>query len=227
VPGPTQTHGRTRRQAVQARRDQVLRAAAAVFSEKGYHHATTKDIAAAAGVSEGTIYNYFRGKSDLLVGMIARLAELEALDRQLAQALQETDARASLVILIRRRIDLMERNEQLVRAILPEIITSPELRRRFLNQFLAKTTQPLEGYLRGRVQTGQMRPMDVPLCVRAIQSAFLGLLLMRLMGEPEVGERWQDLPEVLASLIYDGLAPRSSAIAELSELQPFLDEAGN
>ena len=54
-----------KQQLVQARRNQILDAAARVFADKGYHRATTKRIARQAGVSEGTIYNYFDSKGDL------------------------------------------------------------------------------------------------------------------------------------------------------------------
>jgi len=193
--------------AVQARRGQILKAAAAVFSEKGYHRATSKDIAAAAGISEGTIYNYFRSKSDLLVAIIARLSELESLDVEMAQALVGADARCSLLALLRRRVSLTERNEQLIRAIVPEIISDAALRGRFVEQLLDGTTAPLERYLEAQIASGQMRQVDIPLCVRALQSLMLGLVLMRLMGDPVVTGRWQELPELLVSLIFDGLAP--------------------
>ncbi len=46
-------------------RQQLLDAAAEVFSERGYARATTKEIAKAAGVSEGTIYRHFADKKRL------------------------------------------------------------------------------------------------------------------------------------------------------------------
>jgi AcrR family transcriptional regulator len=46
-------------------RQQLLDAAAAVFSECGYARATTKEIAKAAGLAEGTIYRHFSDKQDL------------------------------------------------------------------------------------------------------------------------------------------------------------------
>lgn len=46
-------------------KQQLLDAAAAVFSERGYARATTKEIAKAAGVSEGTIYRHFADKKEL------------------------------------------------------------------------------------------------------------------------------------------------------------------
>jgi AcrR family transcriptional regulator len=55
---------------IEVRCTQILRGAAQVFSQKGFYQATTKEIAKAAPVSEGTIYNYFKNKHDLLVDML-------------------------------------------------------------------------------------------------------------------------------------------------------------
>ncbi|MBU4556283.1 MAG: TetR/AcrR family transcriptional regulator [Actinobacteria bacterium] len=49
----------------EATRQRLLDAAAAVFSERGYARATTKEIARAAAVSEGTIYRHFADKKEL------------------------------------------------------------------------------------------------------------------------------------------------------------------
>jgi len=57
-------------QMVEARRTQILMGAAQVFAQKGYHKATTREIAKAAGISEGTIYNYFSHKRELLAALI-------------------------------------------------------------------------------------------------------------------------------------------------------------
>ena len=44
-------------QLIQARRDQILKAAVAVFAEKGFQKATIRDVAKMAGIADGTIYN--------------------------------------------------------------------------------------------------------------------------------------------------------------------------
>lgn len=49
------------------RRRQIIEAALAVFAEKGFNAAKVSDVAARAGVSQGTIYLYFEGKEQLLV----------------------------------------------------------------------------------------------------------------------------------------------------------------
>ena len=62
------------------REAQILDAATKVFASKGFRAATTREIATVAGVSEGTIYNYFDSKYDLLIAMSQRLA-LESLQQ--------------------------------------------------------------------------------------------------------------------------------------------------
>jgi AcrR family transcriptional regulator len=62
-----------RRQARGRRRiDQLLEAAAAVFADAGYKAATTNGIAARAGVSPGTLYQFFANKEALAEALALR-----------------------------------------------------------------------------------------------------------------------------------------------------------
>jgi len=54
-----------REQMREERRSQVLASALAVFSQKGFHASNVSDVAAHAGVSQGTIYWYFDSKEEL------------------------------------------------------------------------------------------------------------------------------------------------------------------
>ena len=64
---------------VQARsqktRDNLLKAALAMYGKKGYYKTTVDDIAAEAGISTGIAYRYFRNKKDLLLSVILYCAE--------------------------------------------------------------------------------------------------------------------------------------------------------
>jgi AcrR family transcriptional regulator len=53
----------------------ILAAAARVFVKEGYAHATTNKIAAAAGVSVGSLYQYFPSKDALAVELLRRYRE--------------------------------------------------------------------------------------------------------------------------------------------------------
>src|SRR3954454_20910161 len=48
------------------RRDDLTRAAARLFAEKGYHGTSTADLAQAMGVQKGSLYAHIEAKSDLL-----------------------------------------------------------------------------------------------------------------------------------------------------------------
>ncbi|MGH2516945.1 MAG: TetR/AcrR family transcriptional regulator, partial [Ktedonobacterales bacterium] len=67
------------------KREEILKAAAAMFSERGYGGTTSDDIAEAAGVSVGTFYNYFRNKRQLLVTLVIERIEDIFSNLQLAQ----------------------------------------------------------------------------------------------------------------------------------------------
>jgi AcrR family transcriptional regulator len=51
---------------VRDRRELLVAAATKVFLTKGFHTATVREIGAAAGLTQGTIYNYVRSKGDIL-----------------------------------------------------------------------------------------------------------------------------------------------------------------
>jgi len=48
----------------------ILRVSREVFSERGYERATTTEIAQRLGISEATVFTYFRGKRELCVRVI-------------------------------------------------------------------------------------------------------------------------------------------------------------
>lgn len=64
----------------QARTEQILEAARQVFAEQGFYKTRMSDIAQAIGVSQGTLYHYFRSKDELFMALLSiwveRLAEL-------------------------------------------------------------------------------------------------------------------------------------------------------
>jgi|GEM_PF-3133717 len=69
-----------REKMIEARRTQILLGAAQVFAQKGFHGATIKEVAQAAEVAEGTIYNCFTDK----------FAEFHPAQRATRQPLQPT-----------------------------------------------------------------------------------------------------------------------------------------
>ncbi|WUH93425.1 TetR/AcrR family transcriptional regulator [Streptomyces sp. NBC_00433] len=87
-----------------SRRDQILREAARLFAERGFHGVGVDEIGAAVGISGPGLYRHFAGKdamlAELLVGISGRL--LTAGKRRVAEA---ADPEAALDALIRGHIE--------------------------------------------------------------------------------------------------------------------------
>jgi AcrR family transcriptional regulator len=71
--------GSPRKRRRDARRDEILRAAAKIFRERGFEAAGMRDIALAADLSPANLYHYFKGKDEILF-----YCQDRALDRMLA-----------------------------------------------------------------------------------------------------------------------------------------------
>jgi AcrR family transcriptional regulator len=89
---------------VRERRAALVRAAIDVFAEKGYHAARVADVARAAGISPGTVYNYVGSKEDLLHMVVAD--HLYGYERIVKQALEKvTSPKDRLKTLLRATIE--------------------------------------------------------------------------------------------------------------------------
>lgn len=194
-------------QLIQARRNQILRAAAAVFGEKGFHRATVRDVAKAAGVADGTIYNYFENKTSLLFAILDHLNETERREEDLSSLASE-DARSFFQRYFRQRFAVFTQDGlKVFRVVLSEVLVNPELRELYLQKIITPTFSLAEKHFGRLVEAGRVRPLDTPLALRVITAAFLGLLLLRTIDDPLLQARWDELPSLLTTMFLDGLLP--------------------
>jgi AcrR family transcriptional regulator len=198
---------------IAARRKQILEAATQVFAEKGFHRATIKDIARVAGIADGTIYTYFASKTDVLLGILNRLNESTERQQHFVSG-NERNARAFFTSYLRQRMSLLWPNAEVFQAVLPEMLVNGELRTLYYEGVVAPTFIIAERYFQEQSEQGQLRAVDIPLTVRAIAGMLLGLLTIQLLGDEVIAARWEELPEVLTTLLFDGLQRRGEAIEE-------------
>ncbi len=82
------------------RRERIVEAAASCFALKGFHQTSMREIATAAGVSLGNLYNHFDSKSDLILEMatqearedaplLARLSDMENPEQAIEEGIRE------------------------------------------------------------------------------------------------------------------------------------------
>ncbi len=73
----------------QAARMRILTTADALIREQGYEHTTMRDIAAGAGLSYQTLYNYFPAKGDILFQLL--VDQIEDMSDHYAGVLRDFD----------------------------------------------------------------------------------------------------------------------------------------
>ena len=192
-------------QLIQARRNQILDAAVSVFAEKGFHRATIRDVANAAGIADGTIYNYFENKTALLLGILNRLNETEERESHFAQ-MEDMDLRTFTRNNIRQRYEVLTQyGFQAFQVLLSEILVNKELRELYYQQVVEPTFALAEKHYQRWADEGLIKPLDIPLTMRAISGMFLGVLIERMMGDGVLQEKWDDVPDLLAELILTGI----------------------
>lgn len=168
-----------RSERITAQRSGQIRAAALrVFSRRGFHAASTQEIAGEAGVSEGLLFHYFKTKKDLLLELVAPVA-LDALGRLLEETRGEPDE-VVLCRFLERQAALIRSHIDVFKLLFYEAQFHDELRERFLHDFFHKGARPLEDYIRGRVDTGAFRAdVEPPVAVRTLVGMFGSFIVLK------------------------------------------------
>jgi TetR/AcrR family transcriptional regulator, cholesterol catabolism regulator len=124
---------------VEKRRRQIVDAAVALFVEKGFHKTTTRQIAAAAGFSIGSLYEYVASKEDVLYLVCEAIHD--EVEHGVAEALARvTTGRAALAEVIREYFLVCHRMSDLVLLIYQETQSLPaQWRKRVLENEIAIT----------------------------------------------------------------------------------------
>lgn len=200
-----------RQQRIDRRRGEILTAAAQVIAEKGYANTTTREIADAAEIAEGTLYNYFPSKREVLLAMVEETPA--PMESALAAAGDIRD-RDTLVDLVDRMLEMPVSRIPFLRAVLAEAWTDDQLFREFGLRRLATIHRVLSAFIARRVADGSFRSVDPGLTARMIIGMFAAVLLPMLRGvsDPPSPPERRAIAEAMAALLLDGvLAPQSSA----------------
>ena len=193
------------------RRGQILRAALEVFSQRGFHGATIREIASHASLAEGTIYLYFPSKQDVLKGVFALIAEDAAAPPPEEPA--EGDDVAFLTSFIRNRVQSLGRHASFLRLIAHEADLREDLRQEFVARLHGQFVARLETYLKTRIAQGVFRPMNTALaasiCFRLMMSYVMVHRVLELDTSTVRYTEDEHVAEMVALILY-GLAVRPS-----------------
>lgn len=192
-------------QLIEARKNQILDAAASVFVEKGFHPTTIKDIAKAAGIADGTVYNYFENKTALLFGIFDRMrASIQ--QEEISLNVSEMDFRTFMTAYFRYPLlALKGDNFALFRVVVSEMMVNKALRDLYFQRILEPALVGGEQLLQQWAESRAIKPIDIRLTTRAVSAIILGLIMEHIMGDTELESQWDALPDFLADLLIDGM----------------------
>ena len=160
---------------VEQRQAAILEAAEQLFTEEGFHASTTRKIAARAGVSEGTLFNYFGSKNELLLAILDGFYEdLEASARDGIGKIMDT--RERLQFLAENHVRALVANNALMIRLIQvylgvDLNYYVDYRKTHLHELNYRYTRVFDGVVREGMQRGYLDPeLNLP----ALRDLFFG-----------------------------------------------------
>ena len=173
----------------EARPAEILAAALEIFGERGYESTRLVDVARRAGCTKGTIFLYFENKTELFKAAVREVMLPLVLE---TEKLVETHRGTTLELmeaLLRLRWENMMRNRLsgLVKLMLAETRSYPELARFYNDEFIARNQALLQRVLQQGLDRGEFRPMNVVQVARFVVAPMMFATVWRHAFEHAVG----------------------------------------
>jgi AcrR family transcriptional regulator len=163
-----------------ARREQILRTAVSLFSQRGFKGTTTKEIAKAAGVSEAMVFRHFENKEALYGAILDTKGCQDGVRRfpwqdnaKLQKAIESKD---DFAVFYHIALDAMNKHQQdvpFMRLLFYSALEEHDLAQRFFQDFVEQVYKFIGGYIGMRQRDGAFRKFKPRIAVRA----FLGMLI--------------------------------------------------
>ncbi|MCF7891013.1 TetR/AcrR family transcriptional regulator [Candidatus Bipolaricaulota bacterium] len=183
----------------------IREAATRVISHQGYFQTSIQEIAKEAGISVGTIYNYFENKQEILLDIFSKEFEdrkefYEELSRQ------DTPLVEGIQAILNRHFSQLESHKELLRVIVQERFKPGSKLGKQLNQQYREVIRYVENLVKRALENGQIRSCDPKVVATALFGAVESIVAYGVLrGEEEQEELFARAPEELANFFWWGL----------------------
>lgn len=192
----------TRRSTSQRRRaPQIIDAAARVFAERGFHGATTQDIANVLGIRQASLYYYFSSKEAALELVCLKGVE-GFFEAAKAIAARPGSARKRLISLISSHLSPLVDRADFVKVFLKERQHLPSESRRRIGRWSRGLERIFEEVIKEGVAKGEFRA-DVDIRLAAL--AILGMCNAASSWHRKENVDVADIADQFARLVIDGM----------------------
>ena len=134
----------------------AVKAAAAVFADKGFHGASTKDIAERMGIKQGSLYYYFTSKQEAL-GEVCLYGIEDYVHRMERIATSDQPFEAKLMATLTSHLSSYREKNEALKVYNDERLYLPEEKRKVLKQLGSGYRQLLEGIFEEGIREGVIR----------------------------------------------------------------------
>ncbi|MGI6387261.1 MAG: TetR/AcrR family transcriptional regulator [Desulfomonilia bacterium] len=166
------------------KRAKILASAEEIMSEKRLADTTISEIAARAGVADSVIYQYFKGKEDLLFSVPGeRMKEVLFLLGEHLQGIRDAESRLSKMIWFHLRD--IDTHPGYGRILTLQCRSSPDFYLTPAYQLVKEYADVMYGILGNGIKDGSFRP---DLSVKVARDIILGTLDMEVIGSLALGE---------------------------------------
>jgi len=199
-----------RRRDKEATKCALLEAAVAVFAERGYDGATTKEVAARAGVNEGLIQRYFAhgdvgGKAGLLDAILGGLCGKRLTACRAAPAAGSPEI--EIAHFLKHELEQAQANRDLLRVMLSRALLDPDLAHRMKQHYNDSRIPFLIDRLRPYQADGRLdAAIDLRTLAETISVFAFGLGFMQQLVFAEDQTRLDALVASTAATIIRGTA---------------------
>jgi AcrR family transcriptional regulator len=167
------------KQDIEKRREEILKAALDVFTQKGFEAATIPEIARAAGIAAGTIYLYYPSKHELFVAVIKDFV-LTAPLLKMIDDLPKSKIEDTFKSILKERFKLLKNPAfSRIHSLIGEVQRDPELKELWLKDFLNPFLKRIEMVYRAGTGAGIIRRLEPEVIVRAVGGLIIGFLLLK------------------------------------------------
>lgn len=177
---------------LEQREADIIAAATTLFAGDGFHATSTRKIAAAAGVSEGTVFHYFSTKHDLLLAILDGFySDLTDSARTVIQDVMDT--RARLQLLAENHVQALINNKALMMRLIQAYLSVDlnfytDYRKTHIHKLNYEYTRVFDAVIREGIQRGYLDP---DLNLSAIRDLYFGGLeygVRTLLGRKSTNE---------------------------------------
>ena len=198
-----------------SRREEIMEAALRIFYQKGFYPMKMEEVAQAAGIGKGTVYEYFRSKEELMAAAID--FEFAAVEAKVTEAMnRETSMTDKLAALVATVIRHQQSQKDIVKVSFQEISGCMQELQQILDRRNELYLQQINSLLRQKAEQGEIRNVEPQLFFGMLMGALFGLSRSLKRNEAEGisfdchGLDPQEKGRQIAELLMHGLAGKSS-----------------